>query len=127
MGSQSVGHDLVTFTSLPMQGVPVQSLAGEPGSHKPQGQKSKKHKKKDYGNKFNKVLKKKAFWRRKWQPTPVFLPGERSLVGYSAWSCKRVKHNSATQQQWSHDLMSKGTPTLEPYVLQDSSLEKCTS
>ena len=27
------------------------------------------------------------FWRRKWQPTPVFLPGEsharRSLVGYS--------------------------------------------
>ena len=26
-------------------------------------------------------------WRRKWQPTPVFLPGEsygqRSLVGYS--------------------------------------------
>ena len=28
-------------------------------------------------------------WRRKWQPTPVFLPGEshgqRSLVGYSLW------------------------------------------
>ena len=28
-------------------------------------------------------------WRRKWQPTPVFLPGEshgqRSLEGYSAW------------------------------------------
>ena len=27
-----------------------------------------------------------------WQPTPIFLPGEfhwqRSLVGYSAWSCK---------------------------------------
>ena len=31
-------------------------------------------------------------WRRKWQPTPVFLPGEfhgqRSLVGYSSWGCK---------------------------------------
>ena len=31
-------------------------------------------------------------WRRKWQPTPVFLPGEshgqRSLVGYSAWGAK---------------------------------------
>ena len=31
-------------------------------------------------------------WRRKWQPTPVFLPGEfqgqRSLVGYSSWDCK---------------------------------------
>ena len=28
-------------------------------------------------------------WRRKWQPTPVFLPGEshgqRSLVGYGSW------------------------------------------
>ena len=28
-------------------------------------------------------------WRRKWQPTPVFLPGEfhgqRILVGYSPW------------------------------------------
>ena len=33
-------------------------------------------------------------WRRKWPPTPVFLPGEsqgwRSLVGYSPWGCKRI-------------------------------------
>ena len=32
-------------------------------------------------------------WSRKWQPTPVFLPGEshgqRSLVGYSPWGCKQ--------------------------------------
>ena len=31
-------------------------------------------------------------WRRKWQPSPVFLPGEsheqRSLAGYSSWSRK---------------------------------------
>ena len=31
-------------------------------------------------------------WRRKWQPTPVFLPGEshgqRSLAGYSLWGHK---------------------------------------
>ena len=31
-------------------------------------------------------------WRRKWQPTPVFLPGEphgqRSLEGYSPWDGK---------------------------------------
>ena len=31
-------------------------------------------------------------WRRAWQPTPVFLPGEshgqRSLVGYSPWATK---------------------------------------
>ena len=33
-------------------------------------------------------------WRRKWQPTPVFLTGEphvqRSLVGYSPWGCKEL-------------------------------------
>ena len=31
-------------------------------------------------------------WRRAWQPTPVFLPGEshgqRSPAGYSPWGCK---------------------------------------
>ena len=31
----------------------------------------------------------KISWRRKWQLTPVFLPGEspgqRSLIGYSPW------------------------------------------
>ena len=31
-------------------------------------------------------------WRRAWQPTPMFLPGEshgqRSLAGYSPWGCK---------------------------------------
>ena len=34
----------------------------------------------------------KISWRRKWQPTPVSLPGkshgQRSLVGYSLWICK---------------------------------------
>ena len=33
-------------------------------------------------------------WKRKWQPTPVFLPGEfygqRSLVGYSPWAHKEL-------------------------------------
>ena len=33
-------------------------------------------------------------WRRKWQPTPVFLTGEphvqRSLVGYSPWGCQEL-------------------------------------
>ena len=36
-------------------------------------------------------------WRKAWQPTPVFLPGEshgqRSLTGDSSWDCKRVGHN----------------------------------
>ena len=35
-------------------------------------------------------------WRRKWQPTPVILPGESygqsSLAGYSPWGCKTVGH-----------------------------------
>ena len=33
-------------------------------------------------------------WRRAWQPTPVFLPGEfhgqRSLAGYSPWDCEEL-------------------------------------
>ena len=33
-------------------------------------------------------------WRREWQPTPGILPGEsygqRSLTGYSPWSCKEL-------------------------------------
>ena len=33
-------------------------------------------------------------WRKKWQPTPVFVPGEsrsqRSLVGYSPWGHKEL-------------------------------------
>ena len=39
-------------------------------------------------------------WRRKWQLIPLFLPGkshgQRSLVSYSSWGCKRVGHN------WTH-------------------------
>ena len=41
-------------------------------------------------------------WRRKWQPTPVFLPGkshrQSSLEGYSPWDC-RVRHELMTKQQ----------------------------
>ena len=40
-------------------------------------------------------------WRRQWQPTPVFLPGEscgqRSLVGYSPWS---LKESGTTEATW---------------------------
>ena len=42
-------------------------------------------------------------WRRKWRPTPVFLPGkshgQRSLVGYSPWGLKRAGHDLVTKQQ----------------------------
>ena len=41
-------------------------------------------------------------WRRKWQPTPVFLAGkshgQKSLVGYSSWGRKRAGHNLVAKQ-----------------------------
>ena len=41
----------------------------------------------------------KISWRRKWWPTPVFLPeeshGQRRLAGYSPWG-RRVRHDWAT-------------------------------
>ena len=40
-------------------------------------------------------------WRRKWQPTPVFLPGkfhgERSLAGYSTRGHKELDTNKHTR------------------------------
>ena len=42
-------------------------------------------------------------WRRKWQPTPVFLPGESqgqwSLVGCRLWGCTESDTTEATWQQ----------------------------
>ena len=42
-------------------------------------------------------------WRRKWQPTPVLLPGksrgQRSLLGYSPWGHRRVGHHLVMKQQ----------------------------
>ena len=44
-------------------------------------------------------LSSKDPWRRKWQPTPVFLPrephGHRSLAGYGPWG---RKESDATEQ-----------------------------
>ena len=40
-------------------------------------------------------------WRRKWQPTPVLLPGkshgQRSLVGYTPWG-----HKQSDTTEWLH-------------------------
>ena len=40
-------------------------------------------------------------WRREWQPTPVFLPGEshgqRSLAGYTVHEATRVGHDLVTK------------------------------
>ena len=57
-------------------------------------------------------------WRRKWQPTPVFLPGESegrgSLVGCRLWGRTESETTEATSQQrliiYPKCLQSKGFP-----------------
>ena len=50
-------------------------------------------------------------WRRKWQPTPVFLPGEsqgwRSLVGCRLWGRTELDTTEATKQQQQQQLISR--------------------
>ena len=47
-------------------------------------------------------------WRRQWQPTPVFLPGESqgrgSLVGCRLWGRTELDTTEATEQQQQHGL-----------------------
>ena len=49
-------------------------------------------------------------WRREWQPTPVFLPGEsqgqRSLVGYSPRGCKDSDKTEAAEHACTHAIPS---------------------
>ena len=63
-------------------------------------------------------------WRRKWKPTPVFLPrkscGQRSLAG-----CKKVGHDLATKQQkqaFCCCSVAQSCLTLHPYGLQHAGL-----
>ena len=54
-------------------------------------------------------------WRRKWQPTPVFLPeesqGQRSLVGCRLWGRTESNMTEVTQQQQQQEpLFSIGSP-----------------
>ena len=49
----------------------------------------RRHKRREFDPWVGKIL-----WRRNWQPTPKFLPGEshgqRNLAGYSPWCCKEL-------------------------------------
>ena len=72
-------------------------------------------------------------WRRKWQPTPVSLPGEshgrRSLIGYSPWG-----HKESDTTEWLFTLLyftyrftllfshSVVSDSLQPYRLQHTRL-----
>ena len=57
-------------------------------------------------------------WRREWQPTPVFLPGESqgqgSLVGCRLWGRAEWDKTEVTQQQWynKRDIMKLSTEEL---------------
>ena len=54
-------------------------------------------------------------WRRKWQPTPVFLPGkphgQRSLAGYSPWG---RKESDMTEQRHLMHCLQAEEGDLEP-------------
>ena len=56
-------------------------------------------------------------WRRKWQHSPIFLPGkfhgQRSLMGYSPWGCKELdtpKHTAHTSPSAPHPAPSPPSP-----------------
>ena len=69
----------------------VNNRMGFPGgaSDKESACQCRRHKRHRFGPWVGKIP-----WRRKRQPTPVFLPGEhhgqRRLVGYSPWGCKEL-------------------------------------
>ena len=52
-------------------------------------------------------------WRRKWHPTPVFLPGQshvqRSLLGYSPWGCKKSDMTECLAHTHTHSDARKKT------------------
>ena len=59
-------------------------------------------------------------WRRKWQPTPVFFPGEsqgqRSLVGGHLWGHTESDTTEAMQQQQQQQQYTRGTLFNHLYV-----------
>ena len=55
-------------------------------------------------------------WKRKWQHTPVFLPGEfheqRSLASYSLWGRKEL----GTTEQLTHIHTHKNSSSIIPHI-----------
>jgi len=64
----------------------------------------------NFSTSLSACLKIVAIWRRKWQPTPVFLPGkvhgQRNLAGCSPWGymtehvCMRVEGDGVVAINW---------------------------
>ena len=59
-------------------------------------------------------------WRRAWQPTSEFFPGEchgqRSLVGYSPWGHKELDRTEATEHAFKHTLFSIAVQKSDHYL-----------
>ena len=88
---------LSNFTYLLTYYLLIHELWGFPGgaSGKEPTCQCRRHKRHGFDSWVRKIP-----WRRAWQPTPVFLPGEshghRSLVGYSPLGCKELDMTEAT-------------------------------
>ena len=57
----------------------------------------------------------KILWRKKWQPTQVFLPeefhGQRSLAGYSPWGPKELDMTEQLTLPLSYEIIRAILPT----------------
>ena len=64
-------------------------------------------------------------WRRKWQPTPVFLRekslGQRSLTGYSSWSHKESDTTEYTHI-YTHTKPNKTQPNFPEFPINSAEL-----
>ena len=91
-----VGH-LNTFKDLGSIWIGLRTCSGFPGctSGKEPTCQSRGRKRRRFDPWVRKIP-----WRRAWQPTPVFLPGEchgqRSLEGYSPWGHKQLDMTEVT-------------------------------
>ena len=99
MGSQSVGHDWVTNTTLGKWGAAYEASL------------------------FSWRKFQTSFQRRQWQPTPVLLPGKshgwRSLVGCSPWGHKELETTERLHFHFSLSCIGEGNGN----PLQHSGLE----
>ena len=91
-------HDSISFTNIKQMFNKVCYHRYLPGWHngKEHAYQCRRHKRRVFDPWVGKI----PWTKIPWQPTPVFLPGDshgqRSLVGYSPWFCKRAGHD------WSH-------------------------
>ena len=61
-------------------------------------------------------------WRKEWQPTPVFFPGEfhgqRSLVDYSPWGHKEL--DMTEQLTWPHNINEYANRQIKVFLMQNA-------